>query len=194
MNSHREPHDRTLVINISLTRGAMAVLAVAVVAAALFGYLAWGQTTASASAQGVSPATSAAATGGRRYYLTEDIYNGDQADGGDICASGFHFASIWEIVDPSSLVYDTSHGKARPDSGSGPPTSFSSWVRTGYNPGTGTTIGTANCSAWSGASPADYGTSVMLPDSWNTSAYIVHVWIANTDTCNTLLPVWCVED
>jgi len=193
MKSHRDQSEGTLVFNIDLTRGVVAGLALAVIAAALLGYLGWGQTTVSADALGDSPAAPAASTGWRRYYLTVDSYNGDQADGADVCAEGFHFASIWEILDPSSLVYDSSLGYALADSGSGPPIA-NGWIRTGNEAnGDATKAGIANCSAWSSDSSSHNGTFARLVGDWSLEP-TVHVWYANPMQCHVYHRIWCVED
>jgi hypothetical protein len=145
--------------------GLVALLALALLVAALLGYLAWGQREAVASglqapldhardrpldhpfdlAQGrardrpfdrAQDKPLAASAGLRGYYLTESTYNGADADGTDgngagVCAEGYHFASLWEILDPSNLKYDTGLGMVRDDSGQGPPTFpyFGGWLR-----------------------------------------------------------------
>jgi hypothetical protein len=73
----------------------------------------------------------------RQYYLTTTSYNGAEPDGSDgngtgVCADGYHFASLWEILDPASLKYNPSLGYVRDDSGQGPPTYLAGWIRTGY--------------------------------------------------------------
>jgi hypothetical protein len=57
-------------------------------------------------------------TGARRFCLSRNTANGAQAL--SACASGFHMASIWELHEPSSLVYDTELGIVNNDSGAGP--------------------------------------------------------------------------
>jgi hypothetical protein len=44
----------------------------------------------------------------RVYYLTNTTHLPDSAL--TACAPGFHMASIWEILDPSNLNYDTARG------------------------------------------------------------------------------------
>jgi hypothetical protein len=60
--------------------------------------------------------------GMRQYYLTKNLFSGNQTR--NACASDYHFASLWEIADPSSMLYNTSLGLSSPDSGSGPPTTI----------------------------------------------------------------------
>ncbi len=45
----------------------------------------------------------------RKFYLTrENTFDGSEAP--SACAAGYHMASLWEIFDPSNLVYDTALG------------------------------------------------------------------------------------
>lgn len=183
--------EQTLVINVNLTRGLVALLAAALLTVAFLGYMAWGQGEAAAA----SPqAPAAASTDMRQYYLTKDSYDGDQADGTDgngagVCASGYHFASLWEILDPSNLKYNTTLGWTRDDSGAGPAT-YDGWVRTGYNSYNSDTAGRANCNVWSTTS--GYGTRVRLTNDWTVQH--VHVWFVGTTGCSSTRYVWCVED
>jgi hypothetical protein len=88
--------------------------------------------------------------GVRQYYLTPTLFTGNTIT--NACAPGCHFASIWEIADPSGLKY-TTLGLTSLDRGSGPPTAFDlfgiseaiGWVRTGYNASSTEPPGQANC-------------------------------------------------
>jgi hypothetical protein len=60
---------------------------------------------------------------------------------------GYHTASIWEVLDPSNLRYDTTQGFMEADSGSGPPTA-SGWIRTGRPPLGSEFSPAPNCFAW----------------------------------------------
>ena len=51
----------------------------------------------------------------RRFYLTPTEHDGAHALAA--CSADFHMASLWEIFDPSNLVYDTTLGFRRDDSG-----------------------------------------------------------------------------
>ena len=179
---------QTLVINLNLTRGMVTLLILSLLTAALLGYLAWGQEEAAAS----SPqAGLTASTNMRQYYLTKTYYNG--ANASTACASGYHMASLWEILDPSNLVYNTALGDDRADSGEGPHTCFAGWVRTGYNGDNSTTPGRANCNVWSGTS--GWGTNIRLPSDWTDSTtQDIHVWDVSIGACSSTDRVWCVED
>jgi hypothetical protein len=69
-----------------------------------------------------------AAKGPRKFYLTQDKFNGSEAL--TACAEGYHMASLWDIFDISNLNYDTTLGLTYDDSGSAPP-SDNGWIRTG---------------------------------------------------------------
>jgi hypothetical protein len=136
----------------------------------------------------------------RRYYVTQTNHNGAEADGTDgngagVCASGYHFASLWEILDPSNLKYDTDLGLTVDDSGQGPP-SYSvhwGWVRTGYYSSTSSTAGYGNCNVWTSSNNSHSGTCVCLPGDWQAGQGI-HVWEVTWAPCGFSFYVWCVED
>jgi len=183
--------------------GLAGLLALALLAALLLPALAWARQSAASSS---GAARDHAEMGAlpmfpRGYYLTKGMYNGASADGSDgngagVCAEGYHFASLWEILDPSNLKYNTDLGLTKDDSGQGPPTfsSFGGWVRTGYGSSTSSTPGMGNCNNWSSSLSSDSGTYVRLPSNW-TAAPDMRVWEVDTAPCNeNLLRVWCVAD
>jgi hypothetical protein len=138
------------------------------------------------------------AVGFRKYYLTTNLFDGASANGSDgygagVCARGYHFASLWEILDPSNLVYDPSLGFQLADSGSGPPSYTSGWVRTGGGDYTGEFVGLSNCDVWDSNDPSHFGSKVYLDGSW-LSAQDIGVWHAEAVSCNLELYVWCVEN
>ena len=180
--------ERVVTIDINLTRGLVALLAMALLAAAFLGYLAWGQDEAAASG---SQIPLAASSGMRQYYLTKTYSKGADAD--DACASGYHMASLWEIMDPSNLKYNTDLGDTRSDSGQGPPSGRQGWVRTGYASSTGSIPGWGNCNAWTSSDTDDYGTWIWLPYDWD-SGQDIHIWEVSTHGCWLNAYVWCVED
>ncbi len=132
----------------------------------------------------------------RAFYLTPLPYDGSQAL--NACAAGYHMASMWEIVDPSNLRYETTLGLMREDSGFGPPQVFGGWVRTGGLPrGTVNIIGGANCRAYTSNTPGELGTSVSLPLSWaaQPDSSPIKPWSAVAAGCDAQgVRVWCVQD
>jgi hypothetical protein len=139
----------------------------------------------------------------RAFYLTMDQFTGDQADGAGVCADGFHFASVWEILDVSSLRWDTARGPSNLDSGEGPPVDWYGWVRTGDGYPDVVTSGTgkANCFMsvpWDTDSPSFDGTWIALPAAddlaWSATPTRISPWVAGVAPCDEQLGVWCVED
>ncbi len=168
----------------------MILLALPLLIVAGLGYLAWGQDEVAASGL---PAPLASSASMRQYYLTAANYTGGNADGADVCADGYHFASLWEIMDPAGLKYNTALGYGRADSGQGPPSYIEGWIRTGYSSSDDSTPGMGNCSAWGSSDGAQYGTTVRLPHDWDVATDI-HVWDASSYSCAFPLRVWCVAD
>jgi hypothetical protein len=181
--------DRRVRLSIRYERrsGLVGLLALALLVAVFVGYLAWGQNEVAASG---SQAPLASSAGLRGYYLTQDMYRGEGADGSGVCADGYHFASLWEIMEPSNLKYDMALGRTRDDSGQGPPSDWFGWVRTGYNGNTSATAGQSNCNAWDGGGE---GTVARLPNNW-TAGQDIHVWEVDTRSCSSYYLVWCVAD
>jgi len=135
-------------------------------------------------------AAAGAADSRRWFYKTSDFaYDG--ANALTACDSGFHMASIWEIVDASNLRYDTGRGQTKDDSGHGPPQGSNGWVRTGQDAYTGNILGTSNCGAWTSSSPSHYGTVAYLADDWPAAQ---RHWIGITLNCGTTTSVWCIQD
>jgi hypothetical protein len=190
--------DRRVRLRIRYERrsGLVALLALALLAAAFVGYLAWGQGQVAASGPQapldharVRPL--AASTGMRGYYLTATGHGG--AGALTACADGYHFASLWEIMDPSHLKYDTTLGDTNDDSGQGPYTARWGWVRTGYDNSTSSTAGQGNCDGWISSDDSEQGTGAYLPANW-TAGQDIHVWRVGPMSCDTKASVWCVAD
>jgi hypothetical protein len=191
--------------------GLVGLLALALLVAALLGYLAWGQREVAASGlrapldhardrpfDHAQDRPLAASAGLRGYYLTQGTYNGADADGTDgngagVCAEGYHFASLWEILDPSNLKYNTDLGHPGFDSGQGPPSYVEGWVRTGYYSSTSSIPGYGNCNVWDSSSSGHYGTIASLPRDWQAGQDI-HVWEVDFGGCPYPFRVWCVAD
>jgi hypothetical protein len=131
---------------------------------------------------------------GRYFYLTDQSYSPNQAL--TACSAGYHMASLWEILDVSSLIYDFGHPAAhtKADSGYGPPSNWHGWVRTGYDSSGSSTTGSGNCLSWTSNDPAQYGVSVRLSINWETAPGDIFAWDANSFPCNFTGPVWCVGD
>jgi hypothetical protein len=172
-------------------RGALLLLLGALVLAAAAGAL--------ARQQPALPAAEAAlphqANEKPHYYVTNfNTLAGSVADVS--CASGYHMASLWEILDPSQLTYASNLpvARTRADQGSGPPTDWWGWVRTGFDASVADQAGRANCSAWSSSGVGDFGTIVQLSDTWTAGAVAISPWQAQTWSCGGLVPVWCVSD
>jgi hypothetical protein len=140
----------------------------------------------------------------RRFYLSKTEHDGAHALSG--CATGFHMAALWEIVDPSNLVYDTTLGFSwadiglESDAGSSVPADAHGWVRTG-----GRRRPLGNCMAWTSSSTDHDGSLVLLPDgthrsppfdadNWANPATVVSPWRAATANCVNPNKVWCVQD
>jgi hypothetical protein len=155
----------------------------------------------------LSPATAALQTapssilGARHFYLTRTLHTPVQAP--TACAEGYHFASIWEIADPSSLRYNTALGLTSSDSGTGPPTAkkvdtsiliAQGWVRTGYDAFSSRTPGQANCNAWGTNSELARGTVANLPSNWTGGDQDIGVWNTEVQPCDSPNWVWCVQD
>ena len=92
----------------------------------------------------------------RQFYLTQTTHTGAAAL--YACAPGYHMASMWEILDPSNLLYNVSRGATQDDSGDGPPNDLDGWVRTGNNASGAGSAGSANCDAWTSQFEEDDGT------------------------------------
>ena len=135
---------------------------------------------------------SALSGAGRHFYLTNASYTPNAAL--TACASGYHMASLWEILDVSNLTYDYGHPAAytKPDSGYGPPSNWYGWVRTGGSSSNSSVAGSGNCLNWSSNSGIDFGVAVRLSNTWETAPGDISTWDANSFTCTTTAPVWCV--
>jgi hypothetical protein len=195
---------RTLIININFTRGVVAVLVAGLLVVAFLGYLAWGQEKVSASAPQVpeAPAAPAVVSGGlRKFYRTFETFTPTMTS--TACGSGYHFASLWELLDPSNLEYDGAHPDAEVgigwDMGEGPFTGQgglgkSGWIRTGHAADTSGVPGRANCGNWVTSDVSShYGTTAGLSFDWGNVEELF-VWDLTTSECDYRTGVWCVED
>jgi hypothetical protein len=149
-----------------------------------------GPTPASVGASDVS----AQSGSGISFYVTD--INFFSIDALTACASGYHMASLWEILDVSNLVYAYNHPDAhvKDDSGQGPPSFWYGRVRTGQDASGSATAGMGNCDNWTSNSSADSGVFVRLSRTWETAPGDIGTWDATSFTCNLVGPVWCIED
>jgi hypothetical protein len=138
----------------------------------------------------------------RRYYLTTASHKADLAP--TACATGFHFANLYELSQPSNLQYAYDHPDAytTEDSGKGPQTEFHGYVRTGNTLGfTDDGPGRANCNLWTSYDPTHEGTVARLPENWadpasgaGSPALVWGTpWLVYTAACSSGRQ-WCVED
>ena len=112
--------EKTIVIDIRLTRECVVALIAVLATLMLLVYPALTGKSTTALGEGASEDASLASSAGmRQFYLTEAVVQGDQPI--TACAAGYHFASFWEIADPSNLKYNTTLGYTWSDSGQGPP-------------------------------------------------------------------------
>jgi hypothetical protein len=137
-------------------------------------------------------ATTTSTAPARHFYLSKTSHDGSHVLGS--CASGYHVASVWEILDPTVLTYNRSLGLTLADSGSGPPTLRGGWVRTGFVADPADFEGNANCNAWTSNSSADQGTDLGLAVPGSPSEDRMGPWIESNPACSSSLDVWCVEN
>jgi len=132
--------------------------------------------------------------GERRYYLTNASY--DPPDVLTACVSGFHTASIYELIVGSHVLYDAVLGQTADDSGVGAPSgpATSGWIRTG-RPSSVNGAVDGNCANWTSASLGEEGTTTRLMTfSTPNSASGFSPWARTVTDCSLSVPVWCIED
>ena len=198
IEENQDCEEQVLVINISLTQRRVVLLMIGMLVAAFIGYLVLDHGWVSASTRQTSVTSS---SGMRRYYLTKSMYEGNQPTGTDgngagVCIAGYHFASMWELLDPSNLKYNTSVGYIRNDSGQGPPSNVMGWVRTGNASSSSDTVGTGNCDNWTSFnSVGSFGPQAKFDSNWDTPGTFP-AWVVghNLSGCGSPTRVWCVQD
>lgn len=159
---------------------------------------------AGAAAQTTTPTWTA-----RGFYMTKTLVTGSQTT--TACSTGYHFASLWEIFNVSTLKYDTTQGLTTVDSGSGPPMAVA-WVRTGSGYAGSITTGQANCKGWTSSAYTDHGSGVILDGVWlhqssvtsiNAPENPIQPWqpaiqqngqSGSAPACNEQHYVWCVQN
>jgi hypothetical protein len=142
-------------------------------------------------------ATTTSTAPARHYYLTKAAFAGNQAL--TACASGYHFASFAEIMDPAVLTYNKTLGRSLADDGAGPPSEYPGWVRTGYlSSSQPSGDGPANCSLWTSASSSDQGEVGLFDPAFNaTNGNVLPVVTFTPSSCDDssgVVGVWCVEN
>jgi hypothetical protein len=161
-------------------------------------------TVVSLSARNFSGAATTTSTApARHYYLTKANFNGNQTL--TACASGYHFASFAEILDPAVLTYNKTLGRSAADDGAGPPSYAYGWARTGYssssNPGDNSVP--TNCNAWTSGATADDGAAAgFIPPFLQYLSTQGYLYVPQFETGNAAcdnsqgynLGVWCVEN
>lgn len=172
-------------VRIHLKLGRLTLLLLIALLLALIGSFGDAQASRSPS----QPAFNAMQVGS--YYLTSGSYTGNLAD--EACAAGYHMATLWEILDTSNLVYDTSLGYQHTpgDGGAGPPTTILGWVRTGSTPSIGATPGSGNCAVWTHGIAGTYGSVIYLPNNWSAPGSTMGPWVTDFRECNQPQQVWC---
>ncbi len=183
-------------INYNQRSRLLGLIILTMVGATTLGYLAWTKRLVSASGQltqliHTSDVSLTTSTATRRYYLAKDFYPGSEAS--TACTSGYHFASLWEILDTSNLKYNTDLGLMLEDSGDGPPSYLGGWIRTGYLSAWSSTPGIGNCDNWTYSFSHHSGTVAYLPIYWSVGGNFNN-WYVYDQACNATMHVWCVED
>ncbi|MFC2029832.1 hypothetical protein ACFLWA_03780 [Chloroflexota bacterium] len=187
-----EQEKRTVVINVDLSRGLGLLLTGGLLVLAAIALVGWTRAPAVATGPQEGQAEASSTTGRRQYYRTWDSYTSTHTI--DACAEGYHFASMWELIDPSNLEYNSAMGWTEDDSGRGPPTWRYGWIRTGYNSdGASDILGQVNCDNWTTVDSSKWGTIVSLSWQWGIKEEL-HVWNVDRNACDIRMPVWCVED
>lgn len=156
-------------------------------------YLFWGKASATNGVQILEESANAPAGGARlrQYYLSYEDFFGSEPK--NACSTGYHMASLWEILDTSNLRYNPNLGTINHDSGQGPPSGSFGWVRTGHGSDNDNVPGNANCNTWS--STFGYGSVAGLPNNWTAPAQQdVSIWDTGTQNCGQSASVWCVAD
>jgi hypothetical protein len=121
----------------------------------------------------------------RGYYVTKTKHTGSGAL--TACAAGYHMASIYELVNPPVLRYETTLGVADANSGSGPPSGGDGvgWARTGGPEYRG------HCSVWTSDDATHFGTQAYFTLAGVEQVPSLRVF---TPYCSSQAGVWCIQD
>jgi hypothetical protein len=182
---------------MSNSKGSPRTVIVAIVALAAVALVAYNF----GNAQGAAASSTAPIRG---YYLTKNTVTGGNVL--TACATGYHFASIWEIENTSDLHYNRTLGLTNANTGQGAPSiSYTldrsvidapiGWIRTGG-------ALDANCKNWTSDSATDQGSAAGLTTA-NTSAPLWIIFSISTQqpiSCDgnvrtgVTVGVWCVQN
>lgn len=191
-NKKREEY----VINISLSPVLATALAAMVLAVILWYGVGYRIEEAAAYSNSGLPRISSEQFSRRNFYLTQEDYSTLLVN--SACEPGYHFASLWELLDTSNLTYNQTLGAVwlAGDLGYGPPSEAPGWIRTGYESKSDSGIpGRDNCSNWTLDDINLNGTSARLRSNWaSTSGNFLQGWEVMAVKCDQSLAVWCVED
>ena len=192
----KETKGEVIVINLRLSGALLALLIGLLVIQFLWSFLGLGYREAAANEHPLSNTALLSLNSMRKFYITSADYSASQAV--SICESGYHFASLWELLDTSNLAYAHDLGAVwqAGDLGSGPPSEMPGWIRTGYESESETGIpGRDNCSNWTTRDSDFDGTTAELRSNWTaTGGNYFHGWEVFVVDCSQELGVWCVED
>jgi len=134
----------------------------------------------------------------KSFYLTPEELLGDEVV--SACADGYHFASLLETRDLSSMRYNFQLGKTWEDTGSGIPSNVAGWIRAdGEGP---------NCDNWNARVDNLGPVGILVPHE----IYIFDDpppgpgpedenpnppgdgWEYQSHPCWEAIPAWCVSD
>jgi len=176
---------RTIVIDVNVTKRLVALILCLATSLLLFTLILTGESEVATASETAQTGTD----GMRQFYQSAGWFSTANAPSG--CAEGYHFASLWEIADPSNLKYDTFYGHYKDDSSKGPPSGTYARVRTGYSSNNSSTPGSANCNNWT--TTTGHGTRAALEHDWSSSSDI-GIWEVIADDCSQTARIWCIED
>ncbi len=131
----------------------------------------------------------------KKYYLTSKTYPANQVL--KACASGYHMASVLELINPERLIYNYSVLYALyqgGDQGHGPPINVSGWVRSSNIP----SLINASCEAgglpWTDTSQSNNGAIATSTVFWDINDVATHAMAITNDFCDALRNVWCIQN
>jgi hypothetical protein len=134
---------------------------------------------------------------GRSFYLSKTSVPGGMA--ATSCSPGFHMASIYELLNVSTLRYEITLGLRSVDSGEGPPGLSFGWARTGSGADPLRT-----CDHWTSSAPSPYQGFVIRLNDLTTGSGVapsLQPWEFlgfgeqySSANCSTPHNVWCVQN